>query len=644
MKTLINFFKAVFNRCEGYIEVRAIDREGKVKRFFFPTGSIDELNNKVFSKNSYLKKNNIFFGVCTRLSKSGKEKDIEQVLTLWLDIDCKNEEEKQQRLNELDSFHVKPSILVDSGHGIHVYWLLANPFRINSNEDKLYIKGILKGMCKELKADHCFDLSRVLRLPGTYNLKDPNNPLPVKIISINPERKYKIKDLEKYKLEVDDIGVFDLKLEKVEIPKRFFEILEKDEKLKNTWEGNRPDLNDQSKSGYDLSLADQLMPYGFDDNEIASILINSPSGRGKESKQQYLQITIRKARESWNKRQVKKAIISPTVQQLISESLTVKQLLEADLPEEEFLIEKGIMPKKGYVLLAGLTKEGKTIFALQMALHLVLKITFLGQFDIKKKVRVLYLYAENTQNGLRNILNKQLEGIRQNTNFNEEELDNLVLQGARGLILDNREGNKYLEELVIYHRPDVIFIDPISLFTSRDLNKLENVTKLIRILNQISEKNDCTWVIVHHYRKPSFNDISESIYKVMGSSGFANYCDSFIGLERAHKQRSSNYKVVNFALRREDTPLPIYLFRDADTLLYRAVSKEEAISGRTKVEDVVNILENELKGKASFSVIVSLSTHRLGVTKTRIQDLLQNAKKQGIVDKEAGKFGEWYIK
>jgi len=130
----------------------------------------------------------------------------------------------------------------------------------------------------------------------------------------------------------------------------------------------------------------------------------------------------------------------------------------------------------------------------------------------------------------------------------------------------------------------------------------------------------------------------------MGPSGFANYCDSFIGLERAHKQRSSNYKVVNFVLRREDAPLPIYLFRDVDTLLYKAVSREEAISGRTKVEDVVNILRDELKGKAPFSKIVSVSTLRLGVSKTCIQDLLHNAQKQGLVDKEAGKFGEWYIK
>jgi len=638
------FLEVLFSGLKGYVELRTINSDKDIRQFFYSTGDIGRLLKDLNNDNELFKSSNVYFGVCPRETKIGKEENVKQVNCLWVDLDCDSEEEREINLKILNSFEPSPSSIVDSGHGYHCYWLLEKSYLIVSEKDKIEIKGDLKGLAIALKGDRCFDLARILRVPGTLNLKDPQHPLPVSIIKFEPDLKYKLEMFDEYKVDVEDNLTKDINIFPVDIPNRFWKILESDPKLKNTWEGNRPDLNDQSRSGYDMSLADQLMSYDFNNSEIASILIKSSSGRGKESKQQYLQITIGKARESWNKRQVKKVIISPTVQQLISESLTVKQLLEVDLPEEEFLIEKGIMPKKGYVLLAGLTKEGKTIFALQMALHLVLKIIFLGQFDIKKKVRVLYLYAENTQSGLRNILKKQLEGIRQNIHINEKELNKLILQGARGLILDNREGNKYLEELVIYHRPDVIFIDPISLFTSRDLNKLENATKLIRILNQISEKNDCTWVIVHHYRKPSFNDISESIYKVMGSSGFANYCESFIGLERAHRQRSSNYKKLDIVLRREESPEPIYLFRDSNTLLYELATKEEAYQSGVKVGAIIDILKNELGKEATFTQIVEKGKEKLGVSKTRIKDLLLLAEREALVVKGEGQFGKWSIK
>ncbi|MEA1964782.1 MAG: AAA family ATPase, partial [Candidatus Aerophobetes bacterium] len=118
--------------------------------------------------------------------------------------------------------------------------------------------------------------------------------------------------------------------------------------------------------------------------------------------------------------------------ELASQSLTVKELLETKLPEEEFLIRNGLMPKGGYILLAGATKEGKTILALQMGLHLISATPFLEQFPIKEKRRVLYLYAENTLNGLNNILDKQIAGLQQSFEISNDDLDNLILQGTKG--------------------------------------------------------------------------------------------------------------------------------------------------------------------------------------------------------------------
>jgi len=327
---------------------------------------------------------------------------------------------------------------------------------------------------------------------------------------------------------------------------------------------------------------------------------------------------------------------------LASQSLSVKELLKKELPKEEFLIGRGLMPKGGYVLLAGLTKEGKTILALQMGLDLVSAMAFLDQFPIEKKAKVLYVYAENTLNGLTNILRKQIAGLRQKGyKISDADLDNFILQEGKGLFIDTAKGSKYLDELARIHNPDVLFVDPLSLFTHRDINKLENAARVVNCLSEIATQRGCSFVVIHHYRKPSREDTGEPIHKVLGSSGFGNLCETFIGLERSHKQRSSNFKTLHFALRREETPDPVYLYRDPETLLYESREMEELVRG-VGMRDVIKILKKELKGKSAYTPLVSIASIKYGVTKTRIAELLREAQDSGLIAKEPGKFGSYY--
>ena len=329
--------------------------------------------------------------------------------------------------------------------------------------------------------------------------------------------------------------------------------------------------------------------------------------------------------------------------QLAAQSITTRELLELELPQDQYWIGGGLVPKNGYVLLAGTTKEGKTILALQIALCLVTGTTLLERFPIEEKAKVLFLYGENTRNGLQAIQRKQVNAAKEEGwQFIQEDLDNLILQEAKGLMLENVKGAATLDALVAQHKPDVVFIDPISLFTAHDINRLENVTKLVTHLNQIAARRNCSWIIIHHYKKPSKEDTGEPIHKVIGSSGFGNYCESFMGLERAHKQRSGNFKTLYFRLRREEEPEPLHLFRNADSLLYEVVSREEAITSGIKVDDVVRILKEDLKGEASYSVLTSLGKETFGVTKQRIAELLREAKNNALIGKQPGKFGKWY--
>lgn len=324
------------------------------------------------------------------------------------------------------------------------------------------------------------------------------------------------------------------------------------------------------------------------------------------------------------------------------QSISASELLKKDFPPGQFWVEKGLIPKGGYILLAGPTKEGKTTLSLQLSLHLATKTTFLNQFPVPKKARILYLFAENTLEGLKRILQKQVMGAEKfGWEISNENLKNLILQPGHRINFSYEKGIQLTDELIREHSPDIVILDPISLFVSKDLNKLENVTQLVTNLLDIGAKRDCTWIIISHYKKPSEQKM-DPIYQVIGSSGFGNYCESFLGLERYHERRSAHYKILHFLLRQEETPDPICLYRNPETLLFETVAKQKAIQAGAKPEDVARVLKEKFGGKTSYSLLTSLVAEEFGITKARVGELLKEAKEKRLVAKERGQFGEWY--
>jgi len=287
------FFQALFEGTERYIEIRPIDCKKKVKQYFYSITDIDRLIADLASDSlSYFKNTNVYFGVCPRREKKGKEENVGQLNALWVDIDC--ETMKEKALKKLERFELPASIIVSSGHGLHCYWLLNEPYLIENRENKLTAKGYLKGLASTLNADSAFDLSRTLRVPGTKNLKDPHNPLPVKITEFNTSRRYELSKFEQYKVDVEEVrGEIEVIPDK--IPDRFWRVLEEKEKLRATWEGKRPDLKDPTRSAYDMSLADLSASYGFSKGQIAAILTTAPYNEKKRLTRKYLSHTIAKA-------------------------------------------------------------------------------------------------------------------------------------------------------------------------------------------------------------------------------------------------------------------------------------------------------------------------------------------------------------
>ncbi|MCI0333568.1 MAG: RepB family DNA primase [Planctomycetes bacterium] len=180
---------------------------------------------------------NLFFGVCPRAGTKGRFDlawQIRTVRALWTDIDLVSPDEAQLRVAKAGLPH--PSIIVNSGNGVHLYWLLDSPYVIDDAGDPLpietewtktqdgrnkprkyivengeqiyleqrrhvsrltpraeHLQDVLAGIAKVLGGDHTTDLSRLLRLPGTFNRKDQRNgrePVPTVLVECDATRKY----------------------------------------------------------------------------------------------------------------------------------------------------------------------------------------------------------------------------------------------------------------------------------------------------------------------------------------------------------------------------------------------------------------------------------------------------------------------
>jgi hypothetical protein len=161
--------------------------------------------------------NNVYYG-CGLLDKEldkrrrGHEEDMKAIGALWFDLDLKSKENPNRPRNLAEARNIwmpigeepgsfEPSIIVSSGNGLHVYWLLD---RILDDVERA--TAILKRWSHTLKAwgpfhgwDWKFDsvdqLSRPMRIPGTHNWKDPENVLPVEVLEQNG-RRFAVEELE----------------------------------------------------------------------------------------------------------------------------------------------------------------------------------------------------------------------------------------------------------------------------------------------------------------------------------------------------------------------------------------------------------------------------------------------------------------
>lgn len=151
--------EVLFRKLDGYIEVRELTRDNKLnKRVFFKT-------YKQFLDYTPSADCNVYIGMFSRKNKwSGTKDDCKTTPVIWLDFDDMSWDSVKKSLEKEGLPY--PTAIVNSGNGFHVYWGLTE--RIG------HIAGVINNhIAKKVGADTgATDVARVMRLPGTNNVKD----------------------------------------------------------------------------------------------------------------------------------------------------------------------------------------------------------------------------------------------------------------------------------------------------------------------------------------------------------------------------------------------------------------------------------------------------------------------------------------
>lgn len=184
---------------QGWVEFRFL--KGGAKRWM-PWPCFPE-HPDVFRPEQTPAGKDAYFGVALRRDQTdGKAANCLTTNLLWSDVDLVDHPELSDGLSKaglLDAtpeeltdmkasllshlldvcqaHQLPPRAIVDSGHGLQVYW--ARKFGVSAEDTERLNKALASLLGGDPRST---DMARILRVPGTQNLKSPARPLPVEVV------------------------------------------------------------------------------------------------------------------------------------------------------------------------------------------------------------------------------------------------------------------------------------------------------------------------------------------------------------------------------------------------------------------------------------------------------------------------------
>ena len=183
--------------------------------------------------------------------------------------------------------------------------------------------------------------------------------------------------------------------------------------------------------------------------------------------------------------------------------------------------------KGGSLLIVGQSGTGKSSLMMQAAVHWALGRDFFGIKPVKP-LRSIILQAENDALDCGESLQDVVAGAYLDSAEIAQLKEHLAIY--RDTVSTGTAFTAALKALIIEHRADIVYIDPLLSFSGIDVSAQEQASKFLRHdLAPILLETGAVLVAMHHTGKPKTSaekeghTVADLAYAGLGSSEFTNY-------------------------------------------------------------------------------------------------------------------------
>ncbi|MBP2478199.1 P4 family phage/plasmid primase-like protein [Crossiella equi] len=190
-----------------HVGVTAIRHGGQVENRSVPADDIDAIIRAVAALDADETTAGVFLAqaLADRPLTSGRYRAVDaRALThLWAEIDFGKLDAPptaKDAMRVIDAIGLQPTLIKNTGHGLHVEFALAEPWRLDTDADRREAADLERDLVRTLalrareaglwEVDRVGDLARIMRVVGTTNRKDLASPKSVAILLHEPNRAY----------------------------------------------------------------------------------------------------------------------------------------------------------------------------------------------------------------------------------------------------------------------------------------------------------------------------------------------------------------------------------------------------------------------------------------------------------------------
>lgn len=566
---------------------------------------------------------------CT--DRKAEKADVKEARWLWADVDPPGtladlDQWRAERLSESSELP-PPTFFIDSGRGFWRFWKLkeAQPVDGDGPLTQL-VESYARGIEKDLGGDHCHNIDRIARLPGTVN---PKTKRVATVLEHHPERVYSLTDFPRVEAEIR------VSLPGVEQEADGLTAIAVVARLKDLSPEARHRLEQPFVYGPLRLIKDGNVVLTVEREDCSEAIFRMGRDLRKAGATPAQALAVMRETAVWRDREARGKGENPTrlLEKIYSEevsdsrnSLSLSSWLARELPpQEKFLGE--VLGRGSKMLVSGQTGVGKTNFGVSLAAAVAAGRGFAGWESSGVRRRVMYIDGEMGARAFkgRMVSAAQLYG---------SDLDlfgyNRGVEASGSMApLDSPEGHAWLKAEVAALKPDLVVFDSIRFLTKGNIAEEETWTRVAPVVEWLV-RQDVAQVWLHH----TGHDTS----RAYGSSTISWGMEASIILEKIDGKGAA-FK-LKFDKDREKTPAN---FEQFEPRVLRLTDEGWRVSVAASPEDI----ERE-QGEVGRRLIAAMQANpggsiegwaaAIGAGKTSAYRVLQRLVKEKLVVNRLGRY------